>query len=135
MRPWASCESPFVVDHVAEAIERLAEADDDSSVEPEELLRERGDATQARRLVVLDDVPRLAFFLEEVVDERLGLEREQVVDGRRHEEDALRLAVLRGARERLDARAREAELQLPLDAARSRARAAREEEASGSRAR
>ena len=34
------------------------------------------DAPEARQLVVLDDVAVLALLGEEVVDERLGLERE-----------------------------------------------------------
>ena len=79
-----------LVDGVAEAVERLREADHARRVEPEELLHERGDAPDLRGLVVLDDVAGLPFFLQEVVDERLGLEGQEVVDRRRHEEDGLR---------------------------------------------
>ena len=83
----------------------------------------------ARRLVVLDDVAGLALLVEEVGDERLGLEREEVVDGRGDEEDAAAPCPRSSVRANASMRAaHEAELEPPLDAARARARAAREEE-------
>ena len=118
-----------LVDLVAEAVERLPEADDAAGVEAEELAHEGGDAPGPRRLVVLDDVAVLALLLEEVVDERLGLEREQVVDGRRHEEHAggvcPRAAVRAIASTPVPA---SPSLSLRSTRARARARPAREEE-------
>src|ERR1019366_5964093 len=80
-----------VVDPVAEAIERLTEANDAARVEAEELPHERGDAARASRLVVFDDVAVLSLLLQEVTDERLGLERQEIVDGRGDEEHLLHL--------------------------------------------
>ena len=113
---------------VAEAVERASEAHDAAGVEPEQLVEERGHAPGPGRLVVLDDVAVLALFLEEVEDERLGLERDEVVDRRRDEEHVPRVSGSGRSRHRLDARAREAELQLALERARARTRSAGKEE-------
>ena len=95
----------------------------------EELAHERGDAADARRLVVLDDEAPLARLREEVVDQRLGLERDEVVDRRRARRRSRRSLPAWSVRAYASiALPDEAELEPPLDAARARARAAREEE-------
>lgn len=104
-----------LVDAVAEAVERLAQAHDAARVEAEELAHEGRDAPGSRRLVVVDDVAVFALFLEEVVDERLGLEGEQVVYRRGDEEHLSELSARRRPRHGLDARAHEAQLQLALE--------------------
>ncbi len=118
----------FVVYGVAEGIDGLAEVDYARGLEGGELAEERDPAVEARELVVLDDVARLALLLEVILDEGLGLEGEGVVDGRGDEVDGTRGAAGLVARERLDACAREAELELGLDEVRSTPGAAGKEE-------
>ena len=120
----------LVVDAIAERVERLAEAHDHAAVVAQQLVDERRDLLDARRLVVLDDVAGLAGFLQKVLDERLGLEGDQVADRRGDEEHLARPRGIVGgrARERFDAGAGETQLEATLDAARARTRATREEE-------
>ena len=87
-RPRASCDTPSSSTALPKQSSGCEKRITHAGVEPEELVHERATRDDARRLVVLDDVAGLALLLEEVVDERLGLEREQVVDGRGDEEDA-----------------------------------------------
>src|SRR5262249_31336054 len=118
----------LVVDVIAEAIERPRETDHARAVKPEQLVGEGGNTPESGRFVVINDVAGLPFFREEVIDRRLRLEREQVVDGRGTEEDGLAFALRTTAHERLDAGSREPELQAPLDAARTRTCSARKEQ-------
>src|SRR5262249_22742927 len=118
-----------LVDAVAEDVERRTVPDDERALERQDAAREVDEAPEARELVVLDDVAVPAFLGEEVVDEGLGLQRDRVVDRRRHDVDApLRLAGLEVPLVRGERRRKEAELELLLDGARARARAAGEEE-------
>ncbi len=118
----------LVVDRVAEGIDRPPEADHAGSVGPDQLAEEGHPAVHPRELVVLDDVAGPSGLLEVILDQRLGLHHQPVVDGGGHEPHRSLDAEDLIARERLHRRAGQAELEVALDHPRAAAGPTREEE-------
>ena len=114
---------------VAEDVQGRAEPDGHGRVQPHDLHGEVRDAAELGELVVLDDVARLTGLAQEVLDERLGLEHQRVVDGHGHDEDGALVSPLEAFGRGLERAAEQAELELALDLARAGPRAPREEQA------